>query len=54
MELNREQIAKELAMFIEDMPANLHLGFTRTVKFREIPKAALTLIREQAEEGDDA
>lgn len=52
MELNREQIAKELAMFIEDMPADLHLGFTRTVKFREFLKAALALIHELTEENE--
>ncbi len=50
MELNREKIVKALTMFIEDMPADLHLGFTRTVMFRELLQDTLALIREQAEE----
>lgn len=45
--LNAEKIYKELAMFIEDMPTDLHLGFKRTVKFREFLKDALALIASQ-------
>lgn len=44
MELNAEKISKELSMFIEDMPMDLHLGFTRTIKFREFLKDAHALI----------
>lgn len=43
--LNAEQIKKDLAMFIEDMPTELHFGFKRTIKFREFLKEALTLIK---------
>ena len=45
--LNAEKIYKELAMFIEDMPTDLHLGFKRTAKFREFLKDALSLIKSQ-------
>ena len=45
--LNSEKIYKELAMFIDDMPTDLHLGFKRTVKFREFLKNALALINSQ-------
>ena len=45
--LNAEKIYKELAMFIDDMPTDLHLGFKRTVKFREFLKIALALITSQ-------
>ena len=44
MELNREPVIKALTMFIEDMPADLHLGFTRTVMFRNLLQDALALI----------
>ena len=52
MELNREQIVKALTMFIEDMPADLHLGFARTVIFRKLLQDALALIRELTEENE--
>ena len=50
MKPNREQIVKELVMFIEDMPVELHLGLRRTIKFRELLKDALALIKKLYEE----
>lgn len=52
MELNREQIVKALTMFVEDMPANLHLGFTRTTMFSALLNDTIALIRELTEENE--
>lgn len=50
MELKRDEIVKALAMFIEDMPVELHLGLSRTTRFRLLLRDALSLIKELTEE----
>ena len=50
--VNAEQIKKELALFIDDMPTELHFGFKRTAKFREFLKDALSLIKKLTEENE--
>ena len=41
--LNAEQIKKELALFIDDMPVSLHLGLKKTVKLRDFLQNVLTI-----------
>ena len=50
--LNAEKIYKELVMFTEDMPTDLHLGFKRTIKFRKFLKKASALIKSQEQQID--
>ena len=52
MELKRDEIVKALAMFIEDMPVELHLGLSRTTRFRLLLRDALSLIKELTEENE--
>ena len=41
--LNAEQIKKELALFIDDMPHQLHLRERKTAKFRDFLENVLTI-----------
>ena len=52
MSFNREQIIKGLEMFIDDMPVELHLGLSRTVRFRLLLQDTLLLIKELTEENE--
>ena len=44
MELDREQIKKELVLFIDDMPVELHLGIVQTSKFSSFLRLVLDVI----------
>lgn len=44
MELDRDQIKKELALLIDDMPVELHLHSKKTSKFLSFLKSVLTII----------
>ena len=44
MELNREQIKKELALFVDDNPVELHLHHKKTSKFLSFLKLVLAVI----------
>lgn len=44
MELDREQIKKELVLFIDDTPVSLHLGLKKTSKFMSFLKLVLAVI----------
>ena len=48
--LNAEQIKKELALFIDDMPHQLHLRERKTAKFRVFLENVLSLIKELTED----
>ena len=43
--LNAEQIKKELALFIDDMPHQLHLRERKTAEFRDFLKKVLRLFK---------
>ena len=47
MNLSLDQIKKELALFIDDMPHELHLHQRKTVKFRTFLMNVLSLINSQ-------
>lgn len=44
MELNREQVKKELALFIDDNPVELHFHHSKTSKFLSFLKLVLDVI----------
>lgn len=49
MEFNREQIRKELILFLDDIPVELHLSRNRTSKFLSFLKLVLDLITKDGE-----
>ena len=50
MELDREQIKKELSLFIDDAPAELHLGYKATLKFLTFQRRVLEIIKSDERE----